>query len=138
MASSIGGNFHVPGQKGVHGNRNLGNVPQEGQPANLPGDQVSISGTPTQPRADRQDRLTTTGDPASTPAGLEVSLRSEKTTINNVPDRLLMGGVQEIGGYTPPADGSGVTGLNTIASVVASGTFQGLNGTYGQRSPFSL
>jgi hypothetical protein len=69
---------------------------------------------------------------------LEVSVRSEKPALHNVPDRLLMGGLQEIGGYNPPADGSGVTGLNSIASVVASGTFQGLNGTYGQRSPFSL
>ncbi|MBS2038134.1 hypothetical protein JST97_24325 [bacterium] len=138
MAGPIGGNFNIPGQKSVSNNRNLGAPAQGNQDAGLPGDLVSISGAPSTPKADKQDRLTSTADPASTPTGFEVSVRSEKPAVNHAPDRLLMGGIQEIGGYTPPADGSGVTGLNSIASVVASGTFQGLNGTYGQRSPFSL
>lgn len=138
MAGPIGGNFNIPGQKGIQTNRNVGGGASGNQEASAPGDQVSISGAPSAPATDKQDRLTTGNDPASTPAGFEVSVRSEKPAVNNAPDRLLMGGVQEIGGYTPPADGSGVTGLNSIASVIASGTFQGLNGTYGQRSPFSL
>lgn len=137
MAGPIGGNFNIPGQKSVSNNRNLGAPSQGNQEVNVPGDQVSISGAPSTPKADKQDRLTSAGEPASTP-GFEVAVRSEKPAFNKVPDRLLMGGVQEIGGYTPPSDGTGVTGLNSLASVVASGTFQGLNGTYGQRSPFSL
>ncbi|MBX3172698.1 MAG: hypothetical protein KF760_35195 [Candidatus Eremiobacteraeota bacterium] len=134
MASSIGGNFNVPGNKQIQPNRHTGAKPAQNEVA-APGDQVQLSG-PQAPAVEKQTR-SLQADPASVPTGgFEIAIRSEKPGVQNSPDRLLMSGVQEIGGYTPPADGSGVTGLNSINSVVSSGMFQGLNGQYGQRSLF--
>jgi hypothetical protein len=134
MASSIGGNFNIPGQKQIQPNRNIGAKPTQNEVA-APGDQVEFS-APQAPVAEKQTR-TVQADPASVnTGGFEIATRSEKPAVRNSPDRLLMSGVQEIGGYKAPADGTGVTGLNSIGSVVSSGMFQGLNGQYGQRSLF--
>lgn len=134
MASSIGGNFNIPGQKQIQPNRNLGAQPAQNEVA-APGDQVQLSG-PQAPAVEKQAR-SIQADPASVnTGGFEIATRSEKPGVQNSPDRLLMSGVQEIGGYKPPADGSGVTGLNSIASVCSTGMFQGLNGEYGQRNLF--
>lgn len=134
MASPIGGNFNIPGQKQIQPNRNLGAQPVQNEVA-APGDQVQLSG-PQAPAVEKQAR-SIQADPASvSTGGFEVATRSEKPSVQNSPDRLLMSGVQEIGGYKAPADGSGVTGLNSIASVCSTGMFQGLNGEYGQRNLF--
>jgi len=134
MASSIGGHFNVPGNKQIQPNRNTGAKPAQNEVA-APGDQVHLS-APQAPAVEKQAR-SIQADPASVNTGnFEIATRSEKPGVKNSPDRLLMSGVQEIGGYTPAADGSGVTGLNSIASVCSTGVFQGLNGQYGQRNLF--
>ncbi len=134
MASSIGGNFNVPGNKQIQPNRNIGAKPAQNEVA-APGDQVQLSG-PQAPAVEQHTR-SIQADPASlNTGGFEIAARSEKPAVQNSPDRLLMSGVQEIGGYQPPSDGSGVTGLNSINSVISSGMFQGLNGEYGQRNLF--
>lgn len=131
MASPIGGNFNIPGQKHVQHNRGVGAQHTHNEVA-APGDEVQLSG-PQAPAAEKQSR-SVQADPASVnTGGFEIATRP---TVQKSPDRLLMSGVQEIGGYHPPADGSGVTGLNSIASVCSTGVFQGLNGEYGQRNLF--
>lgn len=134
MASSIGGNFNVPGNKQIQPNRSTGAKPAQSEVA-APGDQVHLSG-PQAPAVEMQTR-SIQADPATVnTGGFEIATRSEKPSVQNSPDRLLMSGVQEIGGYQQPSDGSGVTGLNSINSVISSGMFEGLNGQYGQRNPF--
>ena len=47
-------------------------------------------------------------------------------------------GVGIIGDSQKADAGHGLTGLNSINSVVSSGKFEGLNGSYGAARPFGL
>ena len=137
MASSIGGNFNVPGQKAIQPNRNIGAAAQGKEEISAPGDQVQLS-APQAPVSEKQTRSLTSTPAESSSVTLELNPRGNETvTIRNSPDRILMGNVQSVSSYQAPADGSGVSGLNSLQSVVSTGMFVGLNGEYGQRNPFA-
>ncbi len=49
-----------------------------------------------------------------------------------------VGGIGSIGDSQQSDKGHGLTGLNSLSSVVATGKFEGLNGSYGADRPFGL
>jgi len=136
MASSIGGNnFHISGQKSVQPNRNIG-APKGNEETSAAGDEVQLS-APQTPVSEKQTRQTTSTPAESTQVALESNPRgNESVTVRNAPDRILMSDVQTVSSYKAPSDGSGVSGLNSLQSVVSTGMFVGLSGEYGQRNLF--
>ena len=130
--ASISGNFNFPSDKGIP-SRPRAAAPQA---ETAPDDLVTLSGSNTvAPRGEDTVSRATSGEPtqarekaAPAPSG------SSPSSVRRAPATLMMDDVQGIAGINlsqSSNEGHGLTGLNTLSSVVASGRFEGLNGSYG-------
>ncbi len=152
MASGIpSNNFNVPKQFKTAGSGSVPNTSSEHKPS---GDAVELTGTGfATAQVSGLAALVAQANPNLTPAEMkEVLVEASKggtldaaaaleAARKRAPIHLSMDEATGVGiiGDSQKADaGHGLTGLNSINSVVSSGKFEGLNGSYGAARPFGL
>ena len=152
MASGIpSNNFNAPKLVKNFGANPAPSAPQEQAP---PSDQVQLSGTGfAAPRVAGLAAQILQVSPDITPAEMKQLLISTSkdgvvspeaaltAALNRSPVNLSMdetSGIGPIGDSQKADNGHGLTGLNSLNSVVSSGKFEGLNGSYGAGRNFGF
>jgi subtilisin family serine protease len=150
MASGISGNFNFPNQPKNYG---INTVPAAAS-EKLPDDSVQLTGTGfAAPMVAGLAAQMACANPDLSPAEIKSLLTSTSTegvvnpeaalkaALNRSPVHLSMdetSGVGLIQDSLKADNGHGLTGLNTISSVVSTGRFEGLNGSYGENRLFGI
>lgn len=141
--ASISGNFQFPSDKGIPIRPQTSVTPKQ---ESNPNDLVTLSGTASPSVAGLAAQMLGS-NPDLKPADVKEILQStseggvvnaraalEEAVARRVPTTLMMEdahGVSAVGSPKASDEGLGLTGLNSLASVVSSGRFEGLNGSYG-------
>lgn len=150
--AGISGNFNFPSDKGFS---TRSKVSQAGEKAaEVVGDSVHLVGTGmASPMVAGLVASMASANPELKPAEIKELLKSTsdhgvinpqaamQAAVNRSPMTLSMDeayGISAVGDSQRAAKGDGLTGLNSIASVVSSGRFEGLNASYGEKRLFSL
>lgn len=138
MANAIGGGFNIPDNTGRF--NKLGQTGQGAQENSAPtintDDNVSIGRAAAAPS--REDNVPPAlAETRSNEVPQQVREAAARPGVPTVLSMDEVNAVSAIGGKGNE-DGGGLTGLNSLSSVVATGQFLGLNGSYGQKNPFSF
>lgn len=143
--ASISGNFNFPSDKGIPAKPKA--IPASQETPALPTESVTLGGSGfAAPMVAGMAAQIVAENPSLTPAevkeilvdtakaGIVGGIASSLPQASRVPTTLSMdetSGIGAIGLSQGSEEGHGLTGLNSLASVVAEGRFQGLNGSYG-------
>ena len=152
MASGINsGNINFPQTPKNSGAKS---VPQKAPDAAISGDIVQLTGTgfaapvvaglvagiaqanPDLSPAEIKDLIVKTADNGVVNLKAALAAATQRSPIRMSMDET--SGIGAIGDSKKSNDGHGLTGLNSINSVVSSGRFEGLNGSYGEKRLFGL